>query len=59
MCPNSFYFGLKVLPTKGPLGSKYILFGYMDPWGLLRPLQKTLLVTKVSTTLKLLTWAFK
>ena len=34
MYPNSIYFGLEVvLIYVGTLGPKYILVGYMDPWG--------------------------
>ena len=30
---NSIYFGLKSSPYIGTLGTKYILFAYMGPWG--------------------------
>ena len=36
MYPNRTYFGLKSTPYIGTSGPTYILFGYMDPQGVLR-----------------------
>ena len=33
MYPNNMYSGLNVVPMQVLLGPKYLLSGYMDPWG--------------------------
>ena len=33
MYPHSIYLGLKGVPNIGTLGSKYTLYGYMEPFG--------------------------
>ena len=52
MYPNSIYFGLKVLPNKGTLGPKYILFGHMGPYNYPTPLTLMVLIEPLKDTRK-------